>query len=135
MLPYLCGAAIPYSREGDARAAVIKDSCDGNQAVIWVAHYRAMNFKQKRLTEEARCISTALVVGLALYGAALGLEKTPVGQELQKSAYTNTSKALSDKKTCMMLAWQQQSGGLDRAGCDHYLEQWDARGQALARNH
>lgn len=93
-----------------------------------------MNTTQNRLTDEVRGISTALVIGVALCGAVLGLEKTSLGQALQKSAYSNTSPALSDKKTCMMLAWQQQTGGLDRAGCDHYLKQWDERRQSLAKN-
>ena len=94
-----------------------------------------MNIRQTRIFGEARCISTALVMGVAMYGAAIGLEKSSIGQGLQKVTHTDTSFALSAKKTCIMLAWQHQSGGVDRAQCAEYREQYDARRQVLAKSY
>lgn len=93
-----------------------------------------MNIKQTRLSGEARGITTALVLGVALYGAATGIERSSVGQGLQTVAHTDVSTSLSAKKTCIMLAWHQQSGAVDRAQCAQYREQWSERHQVVARN-
>jgi hypothetical protein len=94
-----------------------------------------MNIKQTRFSGEARCISTALVLGVAMYGAAIGIERSSIGQGLQKVTHTSSSIALGARKTCIMLAWQHQSSGVDRAQCAEYREQWDARRQVLAKNY
>ncbi len=93
-----------------------------------------MDTKQTGLPAQTRCIITALVLGVAMFGATLVIERASVGQGSQMVAASGFSNTLSAKKTCIMLAWQQQSGALDRAQCAEYREQWDARQQAVAHN-
>ena len=93
-----------------------------------------MNSKQTRLSGEARGIATALVMGVALYGAATMIERSSLGQDLYNVAQSDVSTSLSAKKTCIMLAWHQQSGAVDRDQCAQYREQWDARQQIVASN-
>lgn len=93
-----------------------------------------MEFKQTKLSGEARGIATALAIGVALYGAAAMIERSSLGQDLHKVAQSDVSTSLSAKKTCIMLAWHQQSGAVDRAQCAQYREQWYARQQIVASN-
>jgi hypothetical protein len=94
-----------------------------------------MIINQTRFTQETRAVAIALALGVALCAVAIGLGQTVESTAAQTSDHRNASTLLSDKKTCIMLAWHQQSGGIDRAQCAQYLAQWNAHRQSLAENH
>jgi hypothetical protein len=82
-----------------------------------------MKIKQHRYTEEVLRFCGVLVLGIAMYLGALGLEQNPGWQSIQKASQTNAGVELSTKKTCIMLAWQEQSARIDRETCARYTEQ------------
>jgi hypothetical protein len=94
-----------------------------------------MKTNQTRFTEEARAITTALALGLGLYATAVGLGLTVDSSAAQTKDHIISSPQLSAKKTCIMLAWHQQSGGIDRARCAQYLAEWDTHRQSLAKRY
>ncbi len=85
-------------------------------------------------------LCAVVALGVVMYLGASAFERTFMSHWVTQKLATETTAAngLSQKKTCIMRAWQAQSGvqvaDFDRAGCARYLPQQSGSARALASN-
>jgi hypothetical protein len=93
-----------------------------------------MSANIKVVSKDARGAATALLLGIAMWAASFGLEGLLIPQPLQTPPHFATDARLSEKKSCILLAWHEHSAGIDRATCAQYLAKWNAHQQTLAKS-
>jgi|GEM_PF-2528172 len=99
---------------------------------------KTTNLKSSYVANDVARVAAVVLAGAMLYVAALGMEKTAVWQTMQSVSPIAKTAKLTNKKSCIVMAWQKQSGaaprGMDSLRCAEYLPEQGNAYPMLAEN-